>query len=117
MSLGEVLGASFSSLQHAQQSSSVAQCDINVPSSFNSNFIPALSAQPSFSAEQQRQAFGPNARAHNTQFSQNPAGQPTMQSSVKITSTTGQCQTASVPASASGAGVNYQVLLKCSYQL
>ncbi|XP_028274109.1 ciliogenesis and planar polarity effector 1 isoform X3 [Parambassis ranga] len=120
MSLGEVLGASFSSLQHAQQNSSVAQCDINVPSSFNTNFIPALSAQPSFSAGQQTHAFVPNARAHNTQFSQNPActtaGQPTMQSSVKITSTTGQCQTASLPASASGAGVNYQEMQPLSVQ-
>uniref|UniRef100_A0A3B4XUB5 Uncharacterized protein n=1 Tax=Seriola lalandi dorsalis TaxID=1841481 RepID=A0A3B4XUB5_SERLL len=121
--LMEVLGASFSNLQLAQQSSSLAQSNMNsshpnVPSSHVTNFIPEpnpLPVQTAISVSQQTQASVPNSGFKNPHFSQAAAclfaDQPAEQSLGKIYPTAGQFQiTRNLPSTTSGAGVNYQVL-------
>lgn len=126
----EVMGASFSNLQLAQQSSSLAQSNMNsshpnVPSSYATNVIPqpnALPVQTTISAAPQTQAFVPSSGSNYPQFSQAAAyvfaDQPAMQSSGKASPAGGQHHTTrNLPSTANGAGVNYQVLLKCSVML
>ncbi|XP_034565265.1 ciliogenesis and planar polarity effector 1 isoform X2 [Notolabrus celidotus] len=80
MSLMEVLGASFNNLQIAQQSSSLAQSNMNsshpqVPSSYAGNFIPqqnAFPVQTTVSVTPQTQACVQNSVPKNHQFSQAP---------------------------------------------
>ncbi|XP_008284693.1 uncharacterized protein C5orf42 [Stegastes partitus] len=129
MSLMEVLGASFSNLQLAQQSFSMAQADMNsshpnVPSSFNTRFIPqpnALPIQTPSSAAPQVEASVPNSASNNSQLSQTPAcmfaAQPAMQSSAKSSSAGNQYHNnTSLPSNASGAAVNYQEMQPISVQ-
>lgn len=128
MSLMEVLGASFTNLQLAQQSSSLAQANMNsshpnVPSSYAANFFPqpsTLPVQPNISVAPQRQA--PSSGSNNPQFNQNPAcmsvDQPARHSSGKFSPT--GCHhhtTVNLPSTANDAAVNYQVLLKCLFKL
>lgn len=129
MSLMEVLGASFSNLQLAQQSSSLAQSSINsshpsVPSSYATNFIPqpnALPVQTTFSVTPQTQACVPAPGSSNPQFSQHVcmfADQPAVQSSVKTSPAGGQHHTTrKLLPTANGERVNYQVLIKCHVKL
>ncbi|XP_071321560.1 ciliogenesis and planar polarity effector 1 [Trachinotus anak] len=119
MSLMEVLGASFSNLQLAQQSSSLAQSNMNsshpnVPSSYVANFIPqpnACPVQTAISVAHQTQASVPSSGSNNPHFSQAPAcvfaDQAAEQSSGKTSPAVGQGQITRDPSS-SGAGVNYQ---------
>ncbi|XP_023135531.2 ciliogenesis and planar polarity effector 1 isoform X2 [Amphiprion ocellaris] len=129
MSMMEVLGASFSSLQLAQQSFSLAQSDMNsshpnVPSSFNTRFIPqpnVVPTQSTMSAAPQVQASVSNSGSNNPQLCQNAASmfaaQPAMQSSAKSFSAGNQYHNnMSVPSSASGAGVNNQEMQPLSVQ-
>ncbi|XP_033503413.2 ciliogenesis and planar polarity effector 1 isoform X1 [Epinephelus lanceolatus] len=107
MSLMEVLGASFSNLQLAQQSSSMAQSNIStsqphVPSSYVTNFIPQPNANmPVLS---QTQAFVPSSRSNNLQPHQVPAcmftDQTAIQSSGKTSPTGVQHHTTSTANSA-----------------
>lgn len=126
----EVLGASFSNLQLAQQSSALAQSNMNsshpnVPSSYTTNFITqpnVLPVQTAISAAPQTQAGVPNSGSKNTHFSQAPvcmfADQPAVQSSGKTSPTDGQHQiTRNLPSTVNSAGVNYQVLAKCILKL
>lgn len=123
----EVLGASFSNLQLAQQNASMARSNmnssqLNVPSSYATSFIPppnALPGQTSISVAHQTPACAPSSGSNNPEFSQVPAcmfaDQSARQSSGKISQTDGQRHTTrNLPSTANGAGVNYQVLLKCS---
>lgn len=122
----EVLGASFSNLQLAQQSSSLAQSNMNsshpnVPSSYTTNFTPqpnALPVQTTIAVAPQTQA---SSGSNIAQFTQATAcvfaHQPAIQSSGKTSPTGGQHHTRNLPSTANGAGVNYQVLLKCSVRL
>ncbi|XP_029300430.1 LOW QUALITY PROTEIN: ciliogenesis and planar polarity effector 1 [Cottoperca gobio] len=129
MSLMDVLGASFSSLQLAQQSSSLAQSNMNsshpnVPSSYATNFIPqpsALPVQTTIPVPLQTQAHVPSSGSNNLQFSQASAGlfaeQPVMQSSGKTSPTGGQHHTSrNLPSTANGAGVSYQEMQPLSVQ-
>ncbi|XP_037609215.1 ciliogenesis and planar polarity effector 1 isoform X4 [Sebastes umbrosus] len=129
MSLMEVLGASFSNLQLAQQSSSLAQSNMNtshpnVPSSYATNFIPqpnALPVQTNISVPPQTQAHVPSSRSNNPQFSQAPAcmfaDQHAMQSSGKTSPTGGQHHTTrNLTSTANGAGVSYQEMQQLSVQ-
>ena len=119
MSLMEVLGASFSNLQLAQQSSYLAQSNINsshprVPSSNANNFVPqpsALPIQTPMSVPPQMPAWASSFQSINPQFSQAPAGMIAGNSG-KSSPTHVQDDTArNLPHTANG--VNYQVLLKC----
>ncbi len=127
MSLMEVLGASFSNLQLAQQSFSLTQSNMNsshpnVPSSYATSFIPkpsALPVQTVAPAVPQTQAPVPSSDTNSCQFSQVPAfasaDQPARQSSGKTCHTVSQHHTTrDLPSTADDAGVNYQVLFKCS---
>ncbi|XP_051794635.1 ciliogenesis and planar polarity effector 1 isoform X2 [Acanthochromis polyacanthus] len=129
MSMMEVLGASFSSLQLAQQSFSLAQSDMNsshpnVPSSFNTRFIPqpnVVPTQSTMSAAPQVHSSVPNTGSNNPQLCQNPvsmfAAQPAMPSSAKSSSAGNQYQNnMNLPSSASGAGVNNQEMQPLSVQ-
>lgn len=122
----EVLEASFSNLQLAQQSSSLAQSNRNsslpnVPSSYATNLIlqpNALPIQNTFSVAPQTQACVPNSGSNNPQFRQVPGcpltDQPARQSSGKTYQTGGQNHTSTNPPSAAdGEDANYQVLLSC----
>lgn len=130
MSLMEVLGASFTNLQLAQQSSSLAQANMNsshpnVPSSYAANFSPqpsTLPVQPNISVASQRQACAPSSGSNNPQFNQIPAcmsvDQPARHSSGKFSPT--GCHhhtTVNLPSTANDAAISYQVLLKCSFKL
>ncbi|GAA6217096.1 uncharacterized protein C5orf42 homolog [Lates japonicus] len=129
MSLMEVLGASFSNLQLAQQSSALAQSNMNsshpnVPSSYTTNFITqpnVLPVQTAISAAPQTQAGVPNSGSNNTHFSQAPAcmfaDQPAVQSSGKTSPTDGQHQiTRNLPSTVNSAGVNYQEMQPLTVQ-
>ncbi|XP_078126837.1 ciliogenesis and planar polarity effector 1 isoform X7 [Sander vitreus] len=129
MSLMEVLGASFSNLQLAQQSSSLTQSNMNtshpdVPSSYATNFIPQPDASPmqtTISVPPQTQARVLDPRSNNPQFSQTPvcmfADQPATQSSGKTSPTGSQHHTIrNLPSNANGAGVNYQEMQPLSVQ-
>lgn len=120
----EVLGASFSNLQLAQQSSYLAQSNINsshprVPSSNANNFVPqpsALPIQTPISVAPQMPPWASSSGSINPQFSQAPASmfaeQPARKNSGKSSPTHVQGDTArNLPHAANG--VNYQVLLKC----
>ncbi|XP_068429824.1 ciliogenesis and planar polarity effector 1 isoform X2 [Clinocottus analis] len=129
MSLMEVLGASFSNLQLAQQSSSSAQSVTNtshpnVPSSFAPTFIPQanpLAVQTTISLPLQTQACLLNSRNHNPQSSQAPAcmlaHQPALQS-LGITSPTGsqRLTTRNLPSTTNDGGVSYQDMQPLSVQ-
>nr|XP_046231509.1 ciliogenesis and planar polarity effector 1 isoform X2 [Scatophagus argus] len=121
MSLMEVLGASFSNLQLAQQNYSLAQSNMNsshpqVPSSYATNFVPQPNALPvhnNISVASQTQARVPSSGSNNPQFSQVPAcmfaDQPVRQSSGKSPPTCGQHHTTrNQPSTANSAGVNYE---------
>ncbi|XP_059214508.1 ciliogenesis and planar polarity effector 1 [Centropristis striata] len=120
MSLMEVLGASFSNLQLAQQSSSLAQSIMstshpNVPSSLAANFIPqpnALPVQTTTSVPPQTQSHVPSSRSYNPQYSQAPAcmfaDQPAIQSSGN--------QPHTISSTAEGAGLSYQEMQPLSVQ-
>ncbi|KAM8743852.1 ciliogenesis and planar polarity effector 1 isoform 3-T4 [Acanthopagrus schlegelii] len=127
MSLMEVLGASFSNLQLAQQSSYLAQSNINsshprVPSSNANNFVPqpsALPIQTPISVPPQMPAWASSFQSFNPQFSQAPAGmiaeQPAKQNSGKSSPTHVQDDTArNLPHTANG--VNYQEMQPLSVQ-
>ncbi|XP_034403492.1 ciliogenesis and planar polarity effector 1 [Cyclopterus lumpus] len=131
MSLMEVLGASFSNLQLAQQSSSLAQSVMNtshpnVPSSYAPTFIPQpnpLGVQTSISLPPQTQACLPNSRNNNPQSSEAPvymrADPPAFQSSGKTSPTGSQRHTTrNQPSTANGAGVgvSYQEMQPLSVQ-
>ncbi|XP_040914910.1 ciliogenesis and planar polarity effector 1 [Toxotes jaculatrix] len=121
MSLMEVLGASFSNLQLAQQSSSLAQSNMdsshpNVPSSYATSFIPRPNALPV-----QTTISVPSSGSNNPHFSQATAcmfaDQPAVQCSGKTFPTDCQHQiTRKIPSTASGAGVNYQEMQPLSVQ-
>lgn len=129
MSLMDVLGASYSNLQLAQQSSSLAQSNMNsshpnVPSSYATNFISqpnALPVQTTISVAPQTQACVPSSGSNYPQFSQAAAyvfaDQPAIQSSGKTSPAGSHHTTRNLPSTANGPGVNYQVLLKCSVKL
>lgn len=117
----EVLGASFSNLQLAQQNSSLAQSNMNssypnVPPSYAANFFPqpnSLPVQPN-----QRQAYVPSSGSINPQFSQVPAcmcaDQPARHSSGKSHVTGCHHHAINLPSTANDADTTYQVLLKGS---
>lgn len=125
MSLMEVLGASFCNLQLAQQSSALAQSNMNsshpnVPLSYAANFIPqpnALPIQTNISVAPQTQTQVPSLGSNNPQFSQVPAcmfaDQHVRQNSGKGSQTGGQHHMRNLTSTANGADVHYQVLLKC----
>lgn len=128
MSLTEVLGVTFSNLQLAQQSSSLAQPNVNsshpnVPPSYATNAIPQLNALPlqtPISVPPQTQPHVPSSGSNHLQFSQAPAcilaEQPAIQSSGKTSHAGGQNHiNGNLPSAANGAGVSYQVcfLLNC----
>ncbi|XP_056287984.1 ciliogenesis and planar polarity effector 1 isoform X2 [Pseudoliparis swirei] len=128
MSLMEVLGASFSNLQLAQQSSSLAQSVMNtshpnVPS-YAPTFIPQpnpFGVQTTVSLPPQTQACFPNSRNNNPESSPAPAcplaEQPAFQSSGKTSPTGSQCHTTrNLPSTANGAGVHYQEMQPLSVQ-
>lgn len=108
----EVLGASFSNLQLAQQSSSLANINSlhpNVASSFATNFIPqpnSLPVQTAISVASQTQACMPSSGSNNPQFSQIPAPMCSQRHTTR-----------NLPSAVNGASVNYQVLPKCSVKL
>ncbi|KAI3362297.1 hypothetical protein L3Q82_012605 [Scortum barcoo] len=129
MSLTEVLGASFSNLQLAQQSSSLAQSNMNsshpnVPSSCATNFIPppnALPVQANISVPPQTQTFVPSSGSHYSQFTQAAAyvstDQPAIQRSAKTSLAGGQVHTAgNLSSTMNGSGVNYQEMQPLSVQ-
>ncbi|XP_040012827.1 ciliogenesis and planar polarity effector 1 [Xiphias gladius] len=129
MSLMEVLGASFSNLQLAQQSSSLAQSNMNsshptVSSSYVTNSIPppnALPVQTTISVTPQTQANVPCSGSNNPHFSQAPAcmfaEQPAVQSSGKTFPRGGQCQiTRKLPSTANGADAHDQEIQPLSVQ-
>ncbi|XP_019938136.2 ciliogenesis and planar polarity effector 1 [Paralichthys olivaceus] len=111
MNMMEVLGASFSSLQLAQQNSSLAQSNMNpshpnVPSSYVTNFIPqpnVLPVQTSVSVAPQTQASVPPSGSNYPHHSQATAcmfaDQPAVQSSGKPSRTDGQHQITRNPSS------------------
>ncbi|KAM7392880.1 hypothetical protein PAMA_007814 [Pampus argenteus] len=124
MSLMEVLGASFSNLQLAQQNSSLAQSNMNssnpnVPSSYtNTNFMHqpnALPVQTTISGGPQTQKCVPSSESCNSHLSQVPAcmfaDQPAMQGLGKPPPTGDQCHS-----TRNGAGVNYQEMQPLSVQ-
>lgn len=124
MSLSEVFGASFSSVQLAQQSSSVVQPDMssshpNVPSSSPAKFVPesnALSIQTAIPTPPQKVTCVPNSRSSDRQFDQSTtrrfAHQPAMSSSDKTSpGADQQYSNQGLPSKSSGAGVNEQVML------
>ncbi|XP_054468861.1 ciliogenesis and planar polarity effector 1 [Anoplopoma fimbria] len=122
MSLMEVLGASFTNLQLAQQSSSLAQS--NVPSSNATKFIPQpnpFPVQTTITLPSQTQACLPNSRYNNPPSSQAPAGmvadQPALQSSGKTSPTGSQHHTTrNLPSTANGAGASHQDMEPLSVQ-
>ncbi|XP_032394686.1 ciliogenesis and planar polarity effector 1 isoform X3 [Etheostoma spectabile] len=125
MSLNEVLGASFSNLQLAQQSSSLAQSNMNtshpdVPSSHATDFIPQPEASPvqtTITVQPQTQACVLDPRSYNPQFSQGPVRMFVDQSSGKPSPTGGQHHTIrNLPSNANGAGVNCQEMQPLSVQ-
>ncbi|KAG7224026.1 hypothetical protein INR49_015283 [Caranx melampygus] len=112
MSLKEVLRESFSNLQTAQQSSSMAQSNYshpNVPSSHVTNFTPqpsVLPVQTAVSVSQQTQASVPSSGFNNPHFSQATASlfanQPDEQSPGKAPLTVDQLQiTRNLPSTSS----------------
>ncbi|KAM7368998.1 hypothetical protein PAMP_013298 [Pampus punctatissimus] len=124
MSLMEVLGASFSNLQLAQQNSSLAQSNMNssnpnVASSYtNTNFMHqpnALPVQTTISGGPQTQKCVPSSESCNSHFIQAPAcmfaDQPAMQGLGKPSPTGYQCHS-----TRNGAGVNYQEMQPLSVQ-
>ncbi|XP_027137955.1 ciliogenesis and planar polarity effector 1 isoform X4 [Larimichthys crocea] len=128
MSLMEVLGASFSNLQLAQQSSALAQSNMNsshpnVPSSYAANFIPqpnALPIQTNISVAPQTQTPVPSLGSNNPQFSQVPAcmfaDQHVRQNSGKGSQTGGQHHMRNLTSTANGADVHYQEMQPLSVQ-
>ncbi|XP_034064419.1 ciliogenesis and planar polarity effector 1 isoform X2 [Gymnodraco acuticeps] len=129
MSLTEVLGVTFSNLQLAQQSSSLAQSNVNfshpnVPPSYATNAIPqpnALPLQTPISVPPQTQPHVPSSGSNNLQFSQAPAcilaEQPAIQSSGKTSHAGGQNHiNGNLPSAANGAGVSYQEMQPLSVQ-
>lgn len=129
MSLTEVLGASFSNLQLAQQSSSLAQSQMNTshpdaPSSCAPKFIPQpnpITDQTNISVPPQTRASLPNSRfdpqsspaaAHAT------VDQSAFQSSGNISPTGSRHHTTrNLPPAANGASASHQVWLKCSFHV
>ncbi|XP_029372415.1 ciliogenesis and planar polarity effector 1 isoform X2 [Echeneis naucrates] len=121
ISLMDVLGASFSHLQLAQQSCSLAQSNINslppnVPSSDVTTFVPrpnALPVQTPLSLAHQTQYNVPNSLSNNPHLNQAPAtmmeDQPAEQSTDKTSPTAGQSQIPrNLLSTASGVVVNHQ---------
>uniref|UniRef100_A0A3Q3FV11 Ciliogenesis and planar polarity effector 1 n=1 Tax=Labrus bergylta TaxID=56723 RepID=A0A3Q3FV11_9LABR len=124
MSLMEVLGASFSNLQLAQQSSSLAQSNMNssqlhVPSTNAPSFNPQLNAFPlqtNIPMTPETQGCVQTPASKITQFSQAPAcesaDQPDLQNSGNTCPASSRCHISMDVASTSNvAGVDYQVLL------
>ncbi|XP_045922847.1 ciliogenesis and planar polarity effector 1 isoform X1 [Micropterus dolomieu] len=102
VSLMEVLGASFSNLQLAQQSSlaNINSLHPNVASSFATNFIPqpnSLPVQTAISVASQTQACMPSSGSNNPQFSQIPAPMCSQRHTTR-----------NLPSAVNGASVNYQ---------
>ncbi|XP_029025275.1 ciliogenesis and planar polarity effector 1 [Betta splendens] len=128
MSLMEVLGASFSSLQLAQQSSSLAQsytnlAHPNVLSSYVTNSIPqpnGLPVQTPVSVTPQTHTHAPNSGFNNPQFSQHGsvfADLPAAHSSVKASTAGGQHHTTrQLPTTANSEGIHYQEIQPLSVQ-
>lgn len=121
MSLGEVLGASFSNLQRAQQSSSVAppgmsSSQTKMPSS-SAKIIPEPNVSPvqnTIAATPQTQESAPKPGSSDSQFhlvtSCELADQPVMQNAAQISSGANQYHAKqTIFSRASGAGVSYQV--------
>ncbi|KAM8829024.1 ciliogenesis and planar polarity effector 1 [Spinachia spinachia] len=107
MSMTEVLGASFSNLQLAQQSSSLARSQMNTshpnaPPSHAPNFIPQpnpIAGPTNVSPPPQTQAFLPHSRFNDPQSSR-AAAHTTFRSSGNTTRNR--------PSSANGAGASHQ---------
>ncbi|XP_072227956.1 ciliogenesis and planar polarity effector 1 [Leuresthes tenuis] len=128
VSLKEVLGASFSSSQQAQQNSTVAQPNmvshLQVPLSSTTKFLPETNVvpiQPTVTAAPQMQTCAPNSGFNGPQFSQSTAcrfaDQPALHSSAKTSSAADQYHASqSQPYSAMVAGVNNQELSPLSVQ-
>ncbi|XP_047185530.1 ciliogenesis and planar polarity effector 1 isoform X1 [Scophthalmus maximus] len=130
MGMMEVLGASFSSLQLAQQSSTLAQSNLNashphVPPSHVTNYIPqpnALPDQTTISVAPQTQSRLPTSASNNPQPSQATAcmfaDRPALQIAGKTSLTDGHPQiTRNLSSAASGAGVNDQEMHQLSVQV
>ncbi|XP_068191690.1 ciliogenesis and planar polarity effector 1 [Antennarius striatus] len=129
MSLMEVLGASFSNLHLAQQSSSLAQSNINysqpnVPSSSASNSTPqphVLPVQTNISVTPQNQACVPGLEPTNAQSIPVPAAaftdQPSRQSPERSPPTNNQRHITRTPScNVNSASVNYQKMQPLSVQ-
>ncbi|KAM6975927.1 LOW QUALITY PROTEIN: ciliogenesis and planar polarity effector 1 [Tautogolabrus adspersus] len=129
MSLMEVLGASFSNLQLAQQSSSLAQSNMNssqlhVPSTNAPSFIPQLNAFPlqtNIHMTPQTQGCVQTPASKITQFRQTSAcasaDQPDIQNSGKTSPASSRCHISKDAASTSNvAGVDYQAMQPLSVQ-
>lgn len=129
MSLMEVLGASFSNLQLAQQRSSLVQSYMNsshpnVPSSYATNVIPqphALPVQTTISVTPRTQTCVQSSGSNNPPSIQHTcmfADQPALQSSEKTFQRCGQHHTTSkLLPTASDEDLNYQVLIKSQVNL
>ncbi|XP_041666961.1 ciliogenesis and planar polarity effector 1 isoform X2 [Cheilinus undulatus] len=130
MSLMEVLGASFSNLQHAQQSSSLAQSNINSshpcgPSTYATSFNPHLNPIPvptTISVTPQTQTCKQNSADTNPQPSQAPAhvsaGQPDIQNSGKTPPADWLHHgSRHLPTTSDGVGATYQEMQPLSVQL
>ncbi|XP_068609265.1 ciliogenesis and planar polarity effector 1 [Brachionichthys hirsutus] len=129
MSLMEVLGASFSNLQLAQQSFSLAQSNRtsfqpNAPSSATTDSTPqphALPVQANISVTPQTEARVPSSEATNAPFGQAPApvfaDQPSRQSPERSSPTGSQRRNTRAQSSTTdGAGVNRQEMQPLSVQ-
>ncbi|XP_060918031.1 ciliogenesis and planar polarity effector 1 [Labrus mixtus] len=129
MSLMEVLGASFSNLQLAQQSSSLAQSNMNssqlhVPSTNAPSFKPQLNAFPlqtNIPMTPETQGCVQTPASKITQFSQAPAcesaDQPDLQNSGNTYPASSRCHISMDVASTSNvAGVHYQAMQPLSVQ-
>lgn len=123
MSLMEVLGASFSNLQLAQQSYTLAQSNVNfshpsMPSSHPASFYPQPSTVPvqnNISSALQRQACVPQSVSSNLVCIS--ADQPVGHSSGNHSPTGCHHHHTSItlPSAANDAGVSHQVLPKGSF--
>lgn len=117
ISLTEVLRESFSNLQMAQQSFSLAQSNMNyshpnVPPSNVTNVNPqpsALPVQTAISVSQQTQTSQVPSQATASLF----ANRPDQHSPGKAPLTVDQLHITRNLPSTSSAGVNYQVVVKC----
>ncbi|XP_074546537.1 ciliogenesis and planar polarity effector 1 isoform X2 [Halichoeres trimaculatus] len=112
MNLKEVLGASFSNLQVAQQSSSLAQSQIN----FTHPGVPSTNAASfNLPVTPQAQACAPNPASTNPQISQAPVCTPADQPAVHSANNQHHI-TSNLASVSNGAHANYQEMQPLSVQ-